>query len=138
MISKSDLKCELNFWEQKIKINTRNGTESFDVLMRFYFYPRESEASRKVANLTERKNPLYTRIWCQWSCLSVCLLQHFDSISKPFGMGLSWNTAPRNRYFYTVPLVATLAYAIATSSTVHGSFAAINLANMLLLNEAFR
>ena len=36
-------------------------------------YPPASEASREVANLTERKNPHtpVPRIWCQRICLSV-------------------------------------------------------------------
>ena len=36
-------------------------------------FPPVSEASREVANLTERKNPHPLRIWCQRICLSVCL-----------------------------------------------------------------
>ena len=42
------------------------------------YYPPASEASKEVANLTERKNP-HTPIWCQRICLSVCLsITHFD------------------------------------------------------------
>ena len=38
-----------------------------------------SEASRKVANLTERKNLHTPRIWCQRICLSVYLsVVNFD------------------------------------------------------------
>ena len=43
-------------------------------------YPPASEASREVANFTERKNPHTPRIWCQRICLPVCLWSNLNPI----------------------------------------------------------
>ena len=45
-------------------------------------YPPATNASKEVANLTERKNPHTFRIWCQRICLSVCLLPNYLRTSK--------------------------------------------------------
>ena len=42
------------------------------------YYPPASEASREVANLTERKNP-HTKVFV---CLSVCLLPTIGLVNK--------------------------------------------------------
>ena len=49
---------------------------TFSLLQDFFNfpYPLASEASREVANLTERKKSAYPCKWCQRICLSVCYI----------------------------------------------------------------
>ena len=48
------------------------------MIYKFLFYPPASEASRVVANLTERKKSANTWIWCQRICL--CQYSNFSTI----------------------------------------------------------